>query len=115
MPVNFVSHADSVVFTLYPFIRIIRRKKCFDETDDHQECNRKCNALSPQQTHQSDSQNHNDSNNNDIKQGFPNDDNSTAESDRITLEILWQPQAGTNITADVVFIHGLHGTLRLNK
>lgn len=30
--------------------------------------------------------------------------------DSISMEILWEPQCnGTQITADIVFIHGLHG------
>lgn len=31
------------------------------------------------------------------------------ELDNIALEILWQPNCGTEISADIVFIHGLHG------
>lgn len=32
------------------------------------------------------------------------------EMDNISLEILWQPEnSGTPISADIVFIHGLHG------
>lgn len=37
------------------------------------------------------------------------DDSNAEEIDNVSLEILWQPQNDTQITADVVFIHGLHG------
>lgn len=37
------------------------------------------------------------------------DDADAEEIDNVSLEILWQPQNDTQITADVVFIHGLHG------
>lgn len=36
-------------------------------------------------------------------------ENDDIEIDSISLEILWQPPSDTQITADVVFIHGLHG------
>lgn len=48
----------------------------------------------------------NDTNNNSHDVANENDD---TEIDSISLEILWQPLNGTKITADVVFIHGLHG------
>lgn len=38
------------------------------------------------------------------------------EMDTINLEILWQPQQNdTQISADVVFIHGLHGKQTLQR
>lgn len=41
-----------------------------------------------------------------------NDSNTSVDStdvDNVSLEILWQPQCGEKITADIIFIHGLHG------
>lgn len=46
----------------------------------------------------------NDTNNNQSDDGA-----NTDEIDNVSLEILWQPQNNTQITADVVFIHGLQG------
>lgn len=97
----------AVIFKIHPFIKVIKRKKCFDDADGQHVCNRECNL--PPQTYQNVNQNQNDNNNNDIVSTL--DNNYGNESDSVSLEILWQPQTGSTITADVVFVHGLHGKL----
>lgn len=42
-----------------------------------------------------------------------NNGNDDEECDNVSLEILWQPKCESQITADVVFIHGLHGKLTI--
>lgn len=88
----------SAQFKLYPIVQMIRRKSDFD--DDDNECNNVYNATEYQ----------NDTNNNNNNGKTITDD--ADEIDNVSLEILWQPQCGTQITADVVFIHGLHGKMQ---
>lgn len=91
---------------LNPIIKMMKRKKCHDMNNFDEICN---TVPQQQQQQQNEQSNTNDTNNN-IEDLFnENDDN---ENDSISLEVLWQPQNGTQITADVVFIHGLHGMSR---
>lgn len=88
---------------------MIRRKSYFDDND----CNNVCkNAIEYQSnndksTNDTNNNNNNNTNNNN-NETTQNDD--ADEIDNVSLEILWEPKSGTHITADIVFIHGLHGT-----
>ncbi|XP_055320028.1 protein SERAC1 [Sitodiplosis mosellana] len=98
---NVVKNAQ---FKLYPIVQMIRRKSYFDDNDCNNDCNNVCkNAI----TYESTNETNNNSNSGNIKT-TQNDD--ADEIDNVSLEILWEPKCGTRITADVVFIHGLHGS-----
>lgn len=72
----------------------MKRKKCDDSTD-----------YTKYSTNGMIHQKHQQQNN------INNNDNDDEECDNVSLEILWQPKCESQITADVVFIHGLHGKL----
>lgn len=91
------------------------------------ECNNICHAFehnanakatTEETTTINDSNNNIDDNDNDNNDSNSNshhhtntlDNDVTDEMDTVSLEILWEPQSnGKQITADIVFIHGLHG------
>lgn len=88
-------------------MQMIRRKSDFDENGCTN--NNICNGTAYRTK-----ETINDSNNNtqadDASSNNDDDDDDNAnEIDNVSLEILWKPQSDTQITADVVFIHGLHG------
>lgn len=87
--VFFVVFQNIVQFILYPVMQMLKRNSYAVKNERENLCN-------PIQT--------NDTNNNQSDDGA-----NTDEIDNVSLEILWQPQNDTQITADVVFIHGLHG------
>lgn len=84
----------------------MKRKK-YDDSTDYTKYN--TNGMIHQKQQQKQQQQHyqqqQNTNNND------NDDDE--ECDNVSLEILWQPKCKSQITADVVFIHGLHGKLTI--
>lgn len=88
---------------------MLKRKKIYDDCDSDDN-----DFIKKSKSHQIDQQS-NDTNNNVNNEQYTAADNDADndddddESDSVSLEILWQPQSGTQITADVVFIHGLHG------
>lgn len=87
---------------------MMKRKK-YDDSTDYTKYNTNGTIHQKQYQHQQDQQyqrkQQNDTNNN------GNDDDE--ECDNVSLEILWQPKSESQITADVVFIHGLHGKLMI--
>lgn len=83
-------------------IEMMKRKK-YDDSTDYTEYNE--NGTIHQKKHKEQyQQQQNDTNNN------GSDDE---ECDNVSLEILWQPKCESEITADVVFIHGLQGKLTI--
>lgn len=125
---NYEHFHKIVQFKLYPIIQMIRRKTYFSEN----ECNNTCHAFAQHantkptseetETTLNDSNDFDSNNNNTNDDEYDNNDDShtthtnklsndvTDEMDNISLEILWEPQSnGKQITADIVFIHGLHG------
>lgn len=75
---------------------MIWRKSDFDDNDYKNVCNATVYC--------------NDNNNNSNSETITDD---ADEIDNVSLEILWEPQCDTQITADVVFIHGLHGKIHI--
>lgn len=106
----FASSSSLAQFKLYPIVQMIRRKSYFDDNDcmNDNVCK---NAISYQSTNNDNCTN--DTNNNSSSSSnnkTTQKDDDADEIDNVSLEILWEPKNGTHITADVVFIHGLHGT-----
>lgn len=108
---------------------MIRRKSYFNENECNNTChafahhaNTKPTAAAEEETDTTlNDSNDFDSNNNNTNDDDINNDSDithtnrlsnevTDEMDNISLEVLWDPQNnGKPTTADIVFIHGLHG------
>ncbi|XP_031616537.1 serine/threonine-protein kinase pakF isoform X2 [Contarinia nasturtii] len=108
---------------LYPIVYMMRRKSHFDgeidNGDDNDGDSDNCeNASNATKYHSNNSSTNNNShnrsndtnNNSDSNKTITQNDDDADEIDNVSLEILWEPKCGSQITADVVFIHGLHGS-----
>lgn len=101
MTFTFAFHNSIAQFKLYPIVHLITRKSYLNEND----CR---NAYNTTITYDANNNGNSDCNGKIDNHATLHTDDAD-EIDNVSLEILWEPPNGTQITADVVFIHGLHG------